>query len=54
MRVLLGDYDEAVELLRQWLTAHPESDHGIDDINWWWRDLLGYPPFQELVSGGAR
>jgi len=57
MRVLLGDQDEAVELLRRWVTAHPESDHGIGaggDINWWWRDLLDHPPFRELVSGGAR
>ena len=53
MRVLLGDRDEAVELLRRWVTAHPEADHGIDDVNWWWRDLLDYPPFRELVSGGA-
>ncbi len=56
MRVLLGDHDEAVELLRRWVTAHPEADHGIGaggDISWWWRDLLDYPPFRELVSGGA-
>ena len=54
MRVLLGDHDEAVELLGRWVAAHPESDHGIDDVYWWWRDLLDYPPFRELVSGGGR
>ena len=55
MRVLLGDRDEAIDLLKGWLTAHPEQDHGLGggDINWWWRDLQSHPRFGELLRGGA-
>ena len=51
MRVLLGDYDEAINQLKRWLTAHPEQDHGMEEgeVSWWWRDLKDYPRFKELM-----
>ena len=53
MRTLLGDHDEAIDLVKQYLTANPEQDHGFErggDIYWWWRDLRDHPGFRELAG----
>ena len=55
MRVLLGDFDEALDLLREFFVANPEEDHGGGDsgeIYWWWRDLRSHPRFGEVMRGG--
>ena len=54
MRVLLGDQDEAIDLLKRWLVANPEEDHGLEaGMNWWWRPLQSHPRFGEILSGGS-
>jgi serine/threonine-protein kinase len=54
MRVLLGDHDEAIELLKQYMAANPDRVHGEEtegDIYWWWRELRDDPRFQRVVMG---
>jgi tetratricopeptide (TPR) repeat protein len=52
MRVLLGDMDEAIDLLREFFVANPEEDHGggeSGEIFWWWRELQNHPRFGEVM-----
>ncbi len=52
VRTMLGDKKEAVDLLQQYLTEHPEHRHGFAKANpWWWRDLQDDPRFKSLVAG---
>ncbi len=54
MRVLLGDHDEAIDLLTQYMAANPDQIHGADseaDVYWWWKDLRDDPRFQRVVMG---
>ncbi|HEV7838914.1 MAG TPA: hypothetical protein VGO75_12665, partial [Gemmatimonadaceae bacterium] len=54
VRTQLGDKKEAVDLLQQYLTDHPEHRRGFSKVNaWWWRDLQSDPRFQTLVAPGA-
>ena len=54
VRTQLGDKKEAVDLLRRYLTDHPEHRGGFAKVNaWWWRDLQNDPRFQSLIAGGA-
>jgi TolB-like protein len=55
MRVLLGDHDEAIELLTEWMAANPGEIHGAEEEgyeNWWWRDIRDDPRFRRVVGGG--
>jgi hypothetical protein len=52
VRTLLGDNDEAIELLKTYVAFNP--DHRFDEggnLSWWWRDIKDDPGFQELLSG---
>jgi serine/threonine-protein kinase len=52
VRTTLGDTKEAVDLLQQYLTEHPEHRRGFAKANpWWWRDLQNDPRFKTLVAG---
>jgi hypothetical protein len=55
LRDQLGDRDEALRLLKQYLVVHPEHRSGFASPrgSWWWRGLRSDPRFQELV-GAAR
>lgn len=46
MRTLVGDHDEAVDLLEVYAAVNPEARF---EDNWWWRDLRSHPEFRELV-----
>lgn len=49
---VLGDHDEAIDLLKQYQAAH--EGHGFDpggDLGWWWNDLRQHPRFEELTRG---
>lgn len=49
----LGDNDEAISLLEQALTAHPDHRAGFGKNNfWWWRDLQNNPRFKTLIASG--
>lgn len=45
MRALVGDADEAVELLERYLLANPDEE--VTEY-WWWRGLAGNPDFERL------
>jgi serine/threonine-protein kinase len=50
-RTLLGERDEAISLLEQYLTSHPDHRAGFAKINtWWWRDLQQEPRFKTLIA----
>jgi serine/threonine-protein kinase len=50
-RTVIGDRDEAITLLRQYLAANPEHlFQPSGDVHWWWRNLQGHPAFQDLVA----
>ena len=49
---LLGDNQEAVDQLEEYLTFNPERREGIAEHgHWWWRDLRGDPAFQRMIGG---
>lgn len=50
-RTVFGDYDEAIDLLKQYRAANPghEFDQG-GDLAWWWSDLRNHPRFDELTT----
>lgn len=50
MRVMLGDRDEAVDLLRRYSAANPGHFTAESSGHWWYRDLRGHPDFQALLS----
>jgi TolB-like protein len=52
VRVMLHEQDEAVRLLQDYLTVHPDHRAGFASRTvWWWRDLQGNPKFQALIAG---
>ena len=50
MRTLLGDHDEAIELLKRYAAVNPGVD--LHD-NWWWRPLRDHPRWREVAVGPA-
>jgi len=52
-RTMIGDYDEAIKLLKRYIAANPE--HLFDaggNLHWWWRPLKDLPGFRTI--SGAR
>jgi len=53
VRLLLGDRDQALELLKQYVAANPEHRVGFaTSYHWWWRELRDDPRFRQLVGKG--
>jgi TolB-like protein/tRNA A-37 threonylcarbamoyl transferase component Bud32 len=53
VRLLLGDREKALELLKEYVAANPEHRVGFaTSYHWWWRDLRDDPRFRELVGRG--
>ena len=51
VRVILGDHDEAVRLIKEYLTFHPDHREGFaTGTAWWWRDLQGNAEFRRLIQ----
>jgi serine/threonine-protein kinase len=51
VRVMLGDQDEAVRLLKEYLSVNPEHRKGFAArTGWWWRDLQSNPKFKALIG----
>jgi serine/threonine-protein kinase len=51
MRVLLGEEDDAIDLMKLYFAANPAEDHGggeDEELFWWWEDLQHHPRFSEL------
>jgi serine/threonine-protein kinase len=54
VRAILGDYDETVRLIEQYLVANPEHWRGFAKYTGpWWRDpkLQTHPKFKALIAG---
>ncbi|MDP9178467.1 MAG: serine/threonine-protein kinase [Gemmatimonadota bacterium] len=52
VRVILGDHDEAVQLIANYLTANPGHRKGFATRTGpWWRDIQGNPKFKALIAG---
>jgi eukaryotic-like serine/threonine-protein kinase len=53
-RITLGEKDEAVRLLTQYLTRNPDHRDGLKkDATWWWRELEGHPGYRRLLGVGG-
>jgi hypothetical protein len=51
VRVILGDYDEAVDLIQSYALVHPDHLKGfVTRVSPWWRDLQGNKRFQRLIA----
>jgi serine/threonine-protein kinase len=51
IRVMLGDQDEAVNLLQSYVAIHPDHLKGFATrVGPWWRDLQGNKRFQRLIA----
>jgi serine/threonine-protein kinase len=49
VRTLLGEPDQAVDLLSRYVTAHPGHEFGVaGEISWRWRDLQDHPGFRKI------
>lgn len=49
MRTLLGEEDRAIDLLRRYVSAHPDHEFGAaGEVSWRWRDLQDNPRFQRI------
>jgi serine/threonine-protein kinase len=51
LRNLLGDRDEAIQLLKLYLATNPQDRATIArDSTWWWRELRDDPEFKRLIQ----
>jgi hypothetical protein len=51
IRTVLGDYDEAVSLLRRYVALNPGHSFNVDgDLHWWWRPLRDQPGFAAVAA----
>jgi serine/threonine-protein kinase len=52
VRVMVGDQDEAVRLLKDYLTVNPDHRKGFATrVSPWWRDLQTNARFRQLIAG---
>ena len=52
IRVILGEQDEAIRLISDYLTVNPGHRKGFATrTGWWWRDIQGNPKFKALIAG---
>jgi eukaryotic-like serine/threonine-protein kinase len=49
-RILAGDKDEAIALLKRYAAANPGHFEPGKDISWWWRDLRDDPRFKAIFG----
>ena len=53
-RLQSGEHEEAMSLVKTYLTASPEHRAGWRwTSHWWWRGLQDDPEFRQLMGGGA-
>ena len=54
-RIQMGEEDEAIQLIRTYLTTSPEHRAGWEwTSHWWWRGIQDNAEFQQLVGSGGR
>jgi eukaryotic-like serine/threonine-protein kinase len=53
-RTLIGDYDEAIALLKRYIAGNPEHlFRAGGDLHWWWRPLKDKPGFRAISGAGG-
>ena len=51
VRVLMGDFDEAIALLKEYVASNPDHSFNVGgNVHWWWRDIRSRPEFQALLA----
>ena len=51
VRTMLGDKEEAIRLLGEWLVANPRHREGFrKSVHWWWRPLQDDPRFKAMIG----
>ena len=51
MRTQMGDLEQGLELLKQYVATHPDHSFLVNgNIHWWWRPLQSLPGFQQLKA----
>ena len=51
-RIQMGEQEEAIRLIRTYLTTNPEHRAGFEwTSHWWWREIQDNTEFQQLVGG---
>ena len=51
MRVQMGDFDEAIALLKEYVASNPDHSFNVGgNVHWWWRDIRSRPEFQALLA----
>jgi serine/threonine-protein kinase len=51
IRTMLGDNEEALRLLGEYLVANPRHREGFrKNVHWWWRPLQDNPRFKALIG----
>jgi len=48
MRVIMGDKDGALDVLRRYVAAHPGHFGRTSGLQWWWNELRGDPDFERI------
>ena len=52
-RTQMGDYDEAIRELKQYVNLNPDHSFMMGgNVHWWWRELKPMPAFAPLLSRG--
>ena len=51
VRVQMGDFDEAIALLKEYVASNPDHSFNVGgNVHWWWRDIRSRPEFQALLA----
>jgi serine/threonine-protein kinase len=50
VRTQIGDQDEAIDLLREFVAANPGAFQSGEESDWMWQPLRGRPDFEALVA----
>jgi len=51
MRIMLGDKEEALRLLDEYLIANPKHREGFrKSVHWWWRPIQDDPRFKAIIA----
>ena len=51
MRTILGDYQQAITLLKGYVLLNPTHEFTVGrDLHWWWRPLRDFPDFQAVAA----
>ena len=50
MRTQMGDYDEAIDLLKQYVALNKDHSFRVGgNVHWWWAPLVSMPEFQKVM-----